>query len=67
MRQVRFIGVLLAAAVGLGLLYGFLRVAVGQPDFLLTWWGTCLRAVAAVLICFSVASAVDRRWGAGNR
>ena len=60
-RQARFIAVLLASAITLGLLYGVLLVTVGQPDALLTWWGTGLRAVLAVLICLALAGAVDRR------
>jgi len=62
LRRARFIAVLLASAVILGLLYGVLQVTVGQPDVLLTWWGTTLRAVLAVLICLGTADAVDRRW-----
>jgi hypothetical protein len=61
-RRARFIAVLLITAIVLGLLYGLLQVTVGQPDALLTWWGTALRAVLAVLICLGIASAVDRRW-----
>jgi hypothetical protein len=61
-RQARFLGVLLGTAVVLGVLYGVLLGTVGQPDALLTWWGTGLRALLAVLICVAVANAVDRRW-----
>ena len=61
LRRARFLGVLLATALLLGLLYGVLLATVGQPDALLTWWGTGLRALLAVLICLGIASAVDRR------
>jgi hypothetical protein len=61
-RRARFIAVLLSTAIVLGLLYGVLQVTVGQPDALLTWWGTALRAVLSVLICLGIASALDRRW-----
>ena len=61
LRRARFLGVLLTTAVLLGLLYGVLLATVGQPDALLTWWGTGLRALLAVLICLGIASAVDRR------
>ena len=60
-RQARFLVVLLASAITLGLLYGLLQATVGQPDALLTWWGTGLRALLAVLICLGLAGAVDRR------
>jgi hypothetical protein len=60
-RQLRFLGTLILAAVVLGLVYGVLIGTVGQPDALLTWWGTCLRAVLAVVICSTVAQEVDRR------
>jgi len=62
LRRARFIAVLLITAVVLGVLYGVLQVTVGQPDALLTWWGTALRAILAVLICLGIASALDRRW-----
>jgi hypothetical protein len=61
LRRARFLRVLLATAVLLGLLYGVLLATIGQPDALLTWWGTGLRALLAVLICLGIASAVDRR------
>lgn len=60
-RRARFIAALLISAITLGLLYGVLLATVGQPDALLTWWGTSLRAVLAVLVCLGIASAVDRR------
>ena len=66
LRRARFIAVLLISAVTLGLLYGLLLATLGQPDALLTWWGTGLRAVIAVLVCLTIADAVDRRW-AGRR
>lgn len=62
LRRARFIGLLLATSLVLGLLYGVLLVTVGLPDALLTWWGTGLRAVLVVLICLSIAGALDRRW-----
>lgn len=61
LRRARFIGVVLTSAFLLGLVYGVVLATVGQPDALLTWWGTGLRAAAAVLICLGIASAVDRR------
>jgi hypothetical protein len=61
LRRARFLAVLLGCAVVLGLLYGVLLATIGQPDALLTWWGTGLRAVLAVLICLGIAGAVDRR------
>jgi hypothetical protein len=60
-RQLRYLALLLLAAVVLGLLYGVLLGTVGLPDLLLTWWGTCLRALLAVTICSALAQAVDRR------
>jgi hypothetical protein len=62
LRRARFIGVLLATALGLGLIYGLLIAGFGQAGFLLSWWGTFLRGLAAVLICFAVAGFIDRRW-----
>ena len=62
LRRARFIAMLLATAVILGLLYGVLQVTVGQPDVLLTWWGTTLQTLLATLICLGTANAVDRRW-----
>jgi hypothetical protein len=62
LRRARFIGVLLTTALGLGLIYGLLVAGFGQADFLLSWWGTFLRGVGAVLICFAIAGFVDRRW-----
>ena len=64
LRRARFLAVLLATAFVLGLLHGALLVAVDLPDALFSWWGTCLRAVLAVLICLGVTGAVDRRWNA---
>jgi hypothetical protein len=61
LRRARFIGVVLTSALVLGLLYGVVLITVGQPDVLLTWWGTGLRAILAVLICLGVGGAVDRR------
>jgi|tagenome__1003787_1003787.scaffolds.fasta_scaffold17174613_2 hypothetical protein len=63
LRRARFIGVVLTSALVLGLLYGVLQATVGQPDALLTWWGTGLRAVFAVLVCLGIAGVVDRRAG----
>jgi hypothetical protein len=60
-RRIRFLAVLLTSAIVLGLVYGVLLVTVGQPEALLTWWGTGLRALLAVVICLAVTSAVDRR------
>jgi hypothetical protein len=60
--RARFIGVLLTSALGLGLVYGLLIARFGQAGFLLSWWGTFLRGVGAVLICFAIAGFVDRRW-----
>jgi hypothetical protein len=65
-RRARFVATLLASAITLGLLYGVLLGTVGQPDVLLTWWGTGLRAIIAVLVCLVIADAVDRR-SAGRR
>jgi hypothetical protein len=62
LRRARFVAVLLGTSAVLGLLYGVVLATVGQPDALLTWWGTGLRAVLAVLICLGVTNAVDRRW-----
>jgi hypothetical protein len=62
LRRARFIAVLLTTSLVVGLLYGVLLGTVGQPDVLLTWWGTGLRAVLAVLICLSITTVVDRRW-----
>lgn len=62
LRQARFIGVLLTTALGLGLIYGLLIAGFGQADFLLTWWGTFLRGVGAVLVCLAIAGFIDRRW-----
>jgi hypothetical protein len=62
LRRARFIAIVLATAFVLGLLYGVLQVTVGQPEMLLTWWGTALRAVLAVVICLGIASSLDRRW-----
>lgn len=64
LRRARFIAVLLSTALVVGLLHGVLLVTLGRPDALLTWWGTGLRAVLAVLICLGIAGAVDRRWSA---
>ena len=61
LRRARFLTALLVSAIGLGLLYGTVLATVGQPDALLTWWGTGLRAVLAVLICLALAGFVDRR------
>lgn len=61
LRRARFLTALLVSAIGLGLLYGIVLATVGQPDALLTWWGTGLRAVLAVLICLALAGALDRR------
>jgi hypothetical protein len=66
LRQARFLAVVLATAVLLGLLHGAFLVTVGQPAALFTWWGTALRAAFAVLICFTVAGAIDRRWSDGS-
>jgi len=63
LRRARFIGVVLTSALVLGLLYGVVQATVGQPDALLTWWGTGLRAAFAVLVCLGIAGAVDRRAG----
>jgi hypothetical protein len=62
LRRARFIGVLLSTALAVGLLYGVLLATVGQPDALLTWWGTLLRAVLAVVICLGIAGVIERRW-----
>jgi hypothetical protein len=64
LRRARFVGVLLTTALGLGVIYGLLIAWLGQAAFLLTWWGTFLRGLAAVLICFAIAGYVDRRWSA---
>ena len=64
LRQARFLAVLLATAIVVGLLYGGLLLAVDLPDALLTWWGTSLRAILAVLVCLGIAGFVDRRWNA---
>jgi hypothetical protein len=64
LRRARFLAVLLATALVLGLLYGLVIGVVGQPGALLTWWGTTLRGLIAVGLCFSVAGAADRRWSA---
>ena len=62
LRRARFFGVLLSTSLVVGLLYGVLLVAFGQPAALLTWWGTVLRAALAVLIVLSITQAIDRRW-----
>jgi hypothetical protein len=62
LRRARFIGVLLATSIVVGLLYGVLLVLVGQPSVLLTWWGTGLRAVLAVLIVLGLTGFIERRW-----
>jgi hypothetical protein len=67
LRRARFVGVLLTTALVIGLLYGVLLATVGQPDALLTWWGTGLRAVLAVLICLGITGFVDRRWARRHR
>ncbi len=64
LRQARFLAVLLATAVVLGVLYGVLQILVDLPDALFTWWGTGLRAVLVVLVCLGLAGAIDRRWNA---
>lgn len=63
-RRIVFSAVLLTSAVVLGVLHGLLLGLTGAPQALLSWWGTALRAVIAVLTCLGLASAADRWWTA---
>lgn len=70
LRRARLVALLVATAIVLGVLHGLLLRVAGDSSFLLTWWGTTLRAVVAVVLCFAIAGALERRWstrGNGSR
>jgi hypothetical protein len=62
LRRARLVALLVATAIVLGVLHGFLLLAAGDSSFLLTWWGTTLRALVAVIGCFVIAGALERHW-----
>jgi uncharacterized membrane protein len=62
LRRARLAALLVATAIVLGVLHGLLLLAVGDSSFLLTWWGTTLRALVAVVVCFATAGTLERRW-----
>ena len=62
LRRARLAALLLATALVVGVANGLLLVAFDSSDAFETWWGTAVRALVAVVVCFAVAGRLERRW-----